>query len=259
MGEPKKDVIRETDAEAIRLAKTLLRRARFGALAVIEPQPGSPLASRVGVATDIDGAPLILVSMLSAHTGACSPIRAAPCCSANPARAIRWRIRASTLVCRAAQLERGSAVHARAERRYLNRNPRPSSMPASAISRSFASSRNAPASMAASARPICSIAPIWSPRADRRRTGGRRTIRARPHEHRPSRCDRQSMRRHFAKARRRLDHHRLRSPKAWIWRPATSLPGLFPARFDVGAGAAARSGRHGQAGPCAGLSTSDRR
>ncbi|RUY85655.1 HugZ family protein, partial [Mesorhizobium sp. M7A.F.Ca.CA.001.10.2.1] len=70
MDEPKKDVIRETDAEAIRLAKTLLRSARFGALAVIEPQTGSPLASRVGVATDIDGAPLILVSMLSAHTGA---------------------------------------------------------------------------------------------------------------------------------------------------------------------------------------------
>ncbi|RVB06934.1 HugZ family protein, partial [Mesorhizobium sp. M7A.F.Ca.CA.004.06.2.1] len=48
MDEPKKDVIRETDAEAIRLAKTLLRSARFGALAVIEPQTGSPLASRVG-------------------------------------------------------------------------------------------------------------------------------------------------------------------------------------------------------------------
>ncbi|RVB60512.1 HugZ family protein, partial [Mesorhizobium sp. M7A.F.Ca.CA.002.03.2.1] len=59
MDDPKKDVIRETDAEAIRLAKTLLRSARFGALAVIEPQTGSPLASRVGVATDIDGAPLI--------------------------------------------------------------------------------------------------------------------------------------------------------------------------------------------------------
>ena len=59
-------MIRETDADAIRLAKTLIRGARFGALAVIEPGTGSPLASRVGIATDIDGAPLILVSMLSA-------------------------------------------------------------------------------------------------------------------------------------------------------------------------------------------------
>ncbi|TIU64802.1 MAG: HugZ family protein, partial [Mesorhizobium sp.] len=30
MTERKKDVIRETDAEAIRLAKTLIRSARFG-------------------------------------------------------------------------------------------------------------------------------------------------------------------------------------------------------------------------------------
>ncbi|TIX34331.1 MAG: HugZ family protein, partial [Mesorhizobium sp.] len=78
MADRKKDVIRETDAEAIRLAKTLIRSARFGALAVIEPGTGSPLASRVGVATDLDGAPLILVSMLSAHTGA---ILADPRCS----------------------------------------------------------------------------------------------------------------------------------------------------------------------------------
>ncbi|TJW76115.1 MAG: HugZ family protein, partial [Mesorhizobium sp.] len=66
MAETRKDVIRETDAEAVRLAKTLVRSARFGALAVIEPGTGAPLASRVGVATDMDGAPLILVSMLSA-------------------------------------------------------------------------------------------------------------------------------------------------------------------------------------------------
>src|SRR5690606_41700477 len=46
----KKDVIRATDTEAIRLAKTLLRTARFGAIAVIEAESGSPLASRVGVA-----------------------------------------------------------------------------------------------------------------------------------------------------------------------------------------------------------------
>ena len=68
--EKKKDVIRETDAEAIRLARTLLRSARFGAIAVLDPESGGPLASRVGVATDIDGAPLILVSLLAAHTRA---------------------------------------------------------------------------------------------------------------------------------------------------------------------------------------------
>ncbi|ESY71317.1 HugZ family protein [Mesorhizobium sp. M0051] len=124
MDEPKKGVIRETDAEAIRLAKTLLRNARFGALAVIEPQTGSPLASRVGVATDIDGAPLILVSMLSAHTGA---MLADPRCSlllGEPGKGDPLAHPRLTLVCKAARLERGSSEHARTERRYLNRNPK---------------------------------------------------------------------------------------------------------------------------------------
>jgi putative heme iron utilization protein len=117
----KKDVIRETDAEAIRLAKTLIRSARFGALAVIEPGTGSPLASRVGVATDIDGAPLILVSMLSAHTGA---LLADPRCSllvGEPGRGDPLAHPRLTLVCRAVRLERESSD---AERRYLNRNPK---------------------------------------------------------------------------------------------------------------------------------------
>jgi len=120
----KKDVLRPTDAEAIRLAKTLVRGARFGSLAFIEPKTGAPSVNRVGVATDLDGAPLILVSMLSAHTPA---ILADPRCSllvgvtgkgdplAHP------RI---TLACRAVRLERGETDRIRAERRYLNRNPK---------------------------------------------------------------------------------------------------------------------------------------
>ncbi|TPI22903.1 HugZ family protein [Mesorhizobium sp. B3-2-1] len=119
-----RDVIRETDAEAIRLAKTLLRSARFGALAVLEPQTGSPLASRVGVATDIDGAPLILVSMLAAHTSA---LLADPRCSlllGEPGKGDPLAHPRLTLICQASRLERCSQAHARAERRYLNRNPK---------------------------------------------------------------------------------------------------------------------------------------
>ncbi|UCI21396.1 HugZ family protein [Mesorhizobium sp. B2-1-8] len=119
-----RDVIRETDAEAIRLAKTLLRSARFGALAVLEPQTGSPLASRVGVATDIDGAPLILVSMLAAHTSA---LLADPRCSlllGEPGKGDPLAHPRLTLICQASRLERYSQAHARAERRYLNRNPK---------------------------------------------------------------------------------------------------------------------------------------
>lgn len=124
MEDRKHQVIRETDAEAIRLAKTLIRTARYGALAVIEPETGAPLASRVGVATDADGAPLILVSALSAHTGA---IVADPRCSllvGEPGGGDPLAHPRITLVCRAARLERGTPAHERAERRYLNRNPK---------------------------------------------------------------------------------------------------------------------------------------
>ncbi|MCX7303801.1 MAG: DUF2470 domain-containing protein [Hyphomicrobiales bacterium] len=124
MGNKTTDVIRATDADSIRLAKSLLRSARVGALAVIESGTGHPLASRVGVATDADGTPLILVSQLSAHTGA---IRAEPRCAllvgetgkGDPLAHPRM-----TIVCRAAKLEPGTAARARAERRYINHNPK---------------------------------------------------------------------------------------------------------------------------------------
>jgi len=122
--EKTKDVIRPTDADAIRLAKTLVRSARYGAIAVLDPETGTPLASRVGVATDIDGSPLILVSMLSAHTRA---IIADPRCSlllGEPGKGDPLAHPRITLVCRAVRLERGTAEQARAERRYLNRNPK---------------------------------------------------------------------------------------------------------------------------------------
>lgn len=120
----KRDVLRPTDDEAIRLAKTLTRSARYGAIAVLDPEEGRPLASRVGVATDVDGAPLILVSGLSAHTKGLS---ADPRCSlllGEPGKGDPLAYPRITLICRAALLERGTADHARAERRYLNKNPK---------------------------------------------------------------------------------------------------------------------------------------
>lgn len=122
--QPKKDVIRETDAQSIQLAKTLLRSARYGALAVIDPATGAPLASRVGVATDIDGTPLILISMLAPHTGA---LLADPRCSllvGEPGKGDALAHPRMTLVCRATRLERNTPEQVRAERRYLNRNPK---------------------------------------------------------------------------------------------------------------------------------------
>lgn len=65
-----KDVILETTEDAVRLAKALTRTAKYGALATLDPKTGAPVATRVGVSTDIDGAPVILISRLAAHTTA---------------------------------------------------------------------------------------------------------------------------------------------------------------------------------------------
>ncbi|MGY2048829.1 HugZ family pyridoxamine 5'-phosphate oxidase [Methylobacterium sp. JK268] len=54
--------------DAIGLAKDILRSTRAGALATIDRSEGAPFASLVTVATDLDGAPLMLLSRLSAHT-----------------------------------------------------------------------------------------------------------------------------------------------------------------------------------------------
>lgn len=120
----KRDVIRETDPDSIRLAKTLLRSARHGAIAVLDPDGGAPLASRVGVATDIDGAPIILVSLLAAHTGA---ILADPRCSllvGEPGKGDALAHPRMSIACEARLLQVGGADHAQARRRYLARNPK---------------------------------------------------------------------------------------------------------------------------------------
>ncbi|MCJ2051337.1 HugZ family protein [Methylobacterium sp. J-070] len=53
--------------DAIGLARTLLRSIRSGALATLDSD-GTPFASLVTIATDVDGTPLMLLSRLSAHT-----------------------------------------------------------------------------------------------------------------------------------------------------------------------------------------------
>src|SRR5579862_202424 len=56
------------DFNPIAVAKELLRATRAGALATIDRNTGHPFSSLVNVATDVDGAPVILVSRLSTHT-----------------------------------------------------------------------------------------------------------------------------------------------------------------------------------------------
>lgn len=73
-----KSPIRPTDDEARSLARTLIREARFAALAVTDPESGAPSVSRIAMATTADGTPLTLISDLSTHTAA---LRADPRCA----------------------------------------------------------------------------------------------------------------------------------------------------------------------------------
>jgi putative heme iron utilization protein len=56
------------DYNADRLARSLLRRSRQGALATLVPGSGDPYCSLVNVASHPDGSPILLISRLALHT-----------------------------------------------------------------------------------------------------------------------------------------------------------------------------------------------
>src|SRR6516225_11571593 len=56
------------DFDAPRLARSLLRRSRQGALATLMEGRGDPYCSLVNVASYADGSPILLISRLAVHT-----------------------------------------------------------------------------------------------------------------------------------------------------------------------------------------------
>ncbi len=109
---------------AIALARSLLRTARYAALATLDPATGAPVASRVATATDTDGTPIILISTLAPHTGA---LKANSSCSllvGEPGKGDPLAHPRMTLKCRADFVTRESDAGRRARRRYLNRHPK---------------------------------------------------------------------------------------------------------------------------------------
>ena len=117
----KPKVLRETDDAARAQARAFMRESLHGALATLEPETGWPLASRVSLAVDADGVPLILISRLSAHYGA---LEADARCSlllgeagdGDPLRHPRI-----TVVCLAAQVP--PELRAAAKAQFLKRHP----------------------------------------------------------------------------------------------------------------------------------------
>ena len=120
----KPSVLRVTDDEARRLARTLLRSARSCPLAVFEPETGFPFASRTLTGTDTDGTPVILVSALSFHTQA---LRADPRTSllaGEPGKGDPLAHPRLTVICMAEEVPRESEVRAALRERFVRRHPK---------------------------------------------------------------------------------------------------------------------------------------
>jgi len=125
-GEPKDKpgVLRETDEDARRLARTLLRGARSCALAVNESESGAPFASRTLTGTDTDGTPVILVSALSVHTQALRRDPRASLLAGEPGKGDPLAHPRLTVLCTAEQLARDGAAHAALRERFIRRHPK---------------------------------------------------------------------------------------------------------------------------------------
>lgn len=106
------------------VAKTLLRATRAGSLATIDRNTGHPFASLVNVATDVNGAPLILVSRLSTHTANLEQDGRASVLLASTGKGDPLAHPRLTILGTFVQIERGSAEEPRLRRRFLARHPK---------------------------------------------------------------------------------------------------------------------------------------
>jgi len=113
-------VPRDVTPEVIAEVRAMVAAARYGALATLAPADGWPVATRVGLAVH-EGAPLILISALAAHTGA---LRADPRCSLLlgevPDKGDPLAFARATLKCQAVEMERSEALRAT----YLHAQPK---------------------------------------------------------------------------------------------------------------------------------------
>ncbi len=106
------------------VAKELLRTTRAGSLATIDRNTGHPFASLVNVATDSDGAPLILVSRLSTHTANLEVDGRASVLLASTGKGDPLAYPRLTLLGSFARVARDDPQEARVRRRFLARNPK---------------------------------------------------------------------------------------------------------------------------------------
>lgn len=113
------------DFKPVEWAKDLLRSIRVAALGTLDRNTGHPVTTLVTVATDFDGAPLIMISNLSSHT---ANLKADPRASVLLARGGKGDPLAHprlTVLGRFVRIE-DEALRARAKARFVARNPKSS-------------------------------------------------------------------------------------------------------------------------------------
>jgi heme iron utilization protein len=107
--------------EAAKLARSLLRRSRQGALATLMAAGGDPYCSLVNVASHPDGSPILLISRLAVHT---KNILGDPRVSLMlDERAAGDPLEGSRIMLVGRAEQAGSADAAMLRRRYLNAHP----------------------------------------------------------------------------------------------------------------------------------------
>ena len=123
MAEKRKDVLQPIDAQARRLARTLLRTARFAALATIDTADGAPVASRVAIATAMSGEPVFLISTLASHTSNLAADQRCSIMVGEPGKGDQLAHARLTVVGHAERLQPGTERD-RIRARYLMRHPK---------------------------------------------------------------------------------------------------------------------------------------
>lgn len=117
------ELLQPVDEASRRQAKALLRAARYGALACLDPAIGAPLASQVNLATDIDGRPVFLISELSLHFAALAEDGRCALLVGTPGKGDPAAHARVSVMGRAEKLVEADDV-ARVRRRFLGKHPK---------------------------------------------------------------------------------------------------------------------------------------
>jgi len=112
------------DFDPVGLAKSLLRATRAGTLGTLDRNTGHPFTSLVNVATDVDGAPVILTSRLSTHTANLEHDARASILLAETGKGDPLAHPRLTVLGAFSRIEKESAIEARVRRRFLARHPK---------------------------------------------------------------------------------------------------------------------------------------